>query len=84
MKNNMSSKQYLLKDQSSGSETKLPARSGTMGPDVFDIRTLYAEQDAFTYDPGFASTASCESKITFIDGAKGVLPVPRLSGKATC
>jgi citrate synthase len=44
-----------------------------MGPDVIDINTLYQDTGCFTYDPGFTSTASCESKITFIDGDKGVL-----------
>ena len=44
-----------------------------MGPAVFDIRKLYAETGYFTYDPAFMSTASCESKITFIDGDKGIL-----------
>jgi citrate synthase len=52
---------------------ELPILKGTMGPDVVDIRKLYAATDAFTYDPGFTSTASCESKITFIDGDAGVL-----------
>ncbi len=47
--------------------------SGTLGPDVIDIRKLYGTTDQFTYDPGFTSTASCESKITFIDGEEGVL-----------
>lgn len=47
--------------------------SGTEGPDVVDISTLYRETGDFTYDPGFMSTASCESKITFIDGEKGIL-----------
>jgi len=51
----------------------LPIRKGTMGPDVIDINTLYQDTGCFTYDPGFTSTASCESKITFIDGDKGVL-----------
>jgi citrate synthase len=46
---------------------------GTAGPDVIDVRTLYANADVFTFDPGFTSTASCESKITFIDGDKGIL-----------
>src|SRR5580704_18363863 len=46
---------------------------GTDGPDVIDVRTLYANADVFTFDPGFTSTASCESKITFIDGDKGIL-----------
>ncbi|MDI7774546.1 citrate synthase [Asticcacaulis sp. EMRT-3] len=52
---------------------ELPVQKGTLGPDVIDIRKLYAATDAFTYDPGFTSTASCESKITFIDGDAGVL-----------
>jgi len=47
--------------------------SGSVGPDVVDIRKLYADTGAFTYDPGFTSTASCESKITYIDGDAGVL-----------
>jgi len=51
----------------------LPAFSGTEGPEVLDIRKLYGEADVFTYDPGFTSTASCESDITFIDGDKGIL-----------
>jgi citrate synthase len=51
----------------------LPVLKGTLGPDVVDIRKLYGETDSFTFDPGFTSTASCESKITFIDGDKGVL-----------
>ncbi len=50
----------------------LPVLSGTVGPDVIDVRALTAK-GYFTYDPGFVSTASCESKITYIDGAKGVL-----------
>jgi citrate synthase len=52
---------------------ELPMYSGTEGPDVMDIRKLYADADIFTYDPGFTSTASCESDITFIDGDKGIL-----------
>ena len=53
--------------------TKFPVLSGSLGPDVIDIRKLYAMTDQFTYDPGFTSTASCESKITYIDGEKGIL-----------
>jgi citrate synthase len=52
---------------------ELPIMSGSMGPDVVDIRTLHAKSGVFTYDPGFLSTASCSSKITYIDGDKGVL-----------
>ena len=56
-----------------GKTIDLPILKGTTGPDVVDIRKFYAESDAFTYDPGFTSTASCESKITFIDGDAGIL-----------
>jgi len=52
---------------------ELPTFSGTEGPNVLDVRQLYGEADIFTYDPGFTSTASCESNITFIDGDKGIL-----------
>ena len=51
----------------------MPVKSGTVGPDVIDIRKLYAQTGAFTYDPGFTSTASCESEITYIDGDEGIL-----------
>src|SRR5690606_4511030 len=51
----------------------LPVRSGTIGPDVVDIGALYGKTGRFTYDPGFTSTASCESKISYIDGDEGVL-----------
>ena len=53
--------------------TEFPVISGSLGPDVIDIRKLYNTTDQFTYDPGFTSTASCESKITYIDGEKGIL-----------
>jgi citrate synthase len=56
-----------------GKDYELPVFSGTQGPDVIDIRKLYDQADVFTYDPGFTSTASTESNITFIDGDKGVL-----------
>src|SRR5665213_315405 len=46
---------------------------GTDGPDVIDVRSRYANADVFTFDPGFTSTASCESKITYIDGEAGIL-----------
>ena len=54
-------------------DTEFPVISGSLGPDVIDIRKLYGTTDQFTYDPGFTSTASCESKITYIDGEKGIL-----------
>jgi citrate synthase len=56
-----------------GKETVLPLMGGSIGPKVIDVRKLYAETGHFTYDPGFTSTASCESKITYIDGDEGVL-----------
>ncbi|HWD49275.1 MAG TPA: citrate/2-methylcitrate synthase, partial [Rhizomicrobium sp.] len=52
---------------------ELPVYSGSVGPNVVDIRKLYGDAEIFTYDPGFTSTASCESDITFIDGDKGIL-----------
>jgi len=52
---------------------ELPVSHGSVGPDVVDIRKLYAEGNVFTYDPGFTATASCESAITYIDGDEGVL-----------
>ena len=59
---------------SDGSPTMdLPIYKGSVGPDVIDIRKLYAQTGKFTYDPGFLSTASCNSTITYIDGDKGEL-----------
>jgi citrate synthase len=56
-----------------GQTFDLPIIQGTTGPDVVDVRKLYADADVFTFDPGFTSTASCESKITYIDGDAGIL-----------
>ena len=56
-----------------GKSYDLPVHSPTLGPDVLDIRKLYAQADVFTFDPGFTSTAACESTITYIDGDKGEL-----------
>ena len=56
-----------------GNSYDLPVLTPTLGPDVLDIRKLYAQADVFTFDPGFTSTAACESAITFIDGDKGEL-----------
>ena len=52
---------------------ELPIIKGTIGPDVIDVRKLYAETGYFTYDPGYTSTGSCESQITYIDGDEGIL-----------
>ncbi|MGB5719218.1 MAG: citrate synthase [Woeseiaceae bacterium] len=72
----------------SGTESQLPIRTGTTGPDVIDIARLYKEQGVFTYDPGFVATGSCESDITFIDGEKGILmyrgyPVEQLAANSS-
>ncbi len=66
----------------------LPIKQGTLGPDVIDITSLYQDSGCFTYDPGFTATASCESKITYIDGDKGVLlyrgyPIDQLAEHCT-
>ena len=66
----------------------LPAYGGSVGPDVVDIRSLYKQAGVFTYDPGFTSTASCESQITYIDGDEGVLlhrgyPIDQLAEKSS-
>ncbi len=70
-----------------GKTLELPMLSPTLGPDVIDIRKLYGQGGVFTYDPGFTSTASCDSSITFIDGEKGILlhrgyPIDQLSAKS--
>ena len=67
---------------------EFPVLSGTVGPDVIDIRSLYAKTGMFTYDPGFTSTAACDSAITYIDGDKGELlyrgyPIDQLSEKSS-
>lgn len=70
-----------------GKDFDLPIYSPTCGPDVIDIRKLYGQAEVFTYDPGFTSTASCDSTITFIDGDKGELlhrgyPIDQLAEKS--
>ncbi|WP_120502508.1 citrate synthase [Roseovarius sp. EL26] len=70
-----------------GQDYELPVFTPTAGPDVIDIRKLYAQAGVFTYDPGFTSTASCDSTITFIDGGKGELlhrgyPIDQLAEKS--
>jgi citrate synthase len=80
----MSNNATLTSDKGS---TEFPVLKGSIGPDVVDIRKLYAATGQFTYDPGFTSTASCESKITYIDGDAGVLlhrgyPIEQLAEKS--
>jgi citrate synthase len=65
-----------------------PILSGTVGPDVMDVRKLYAQTGLFTYDPGYTSTGSCESAITYIDGDAGILlhrgyPIDQLAEHST-
>lgn len=67
---------------------EFPILSGSVGPDVMDIRSLYAKTGLFTYDPGFTSTAACDSAITYIDGDKGELlyrgyPIEQLAEKSS-
>jgi citrate synthase len=84
----MSAKHFDLTDENSGKTTQLPVHDGTVGPSVVDIRSLYGEYRAFTYDPGFVATASCKSEITYIDGEEGTLlyrgyPIEQLAPKST-
>ena len=64
---------FTLTDNRDGKSYELGVMDASVGPSVIDVRKLYAETDCFTYDPGFTSTGSCESKITYIDGDAGIL-----------
>ena len=82
----MADKKIFLTQDAPGQQHELPVLSGTLGPDVIDIRKLYGQSGLFTYDPGFTSTASCTSKITYIDGDAGLLlyrgyPIEQLAEK---
>ncbi|HEY5302091.1 MAG TPA: citrate/2-methylcitrate synthase, partial [Acetobacteraceae bacterium] len=71
----------------SNKSSKLPLIEGTIGPPVADIRKIYGDLGIFTYDPGYGATASCESKITYIDGDQGILlyrgyPIEQLAEKS--
>jgi len=82
----MADKKATLKIDGIDEALELPIYEGTMGPDVIDVRSL-TPKGVFTFDPGFVSTASCESKITYIDGGKGVLlhrgyPIEQLAEKS--
>lgn len=69
----LSDKKVTLTFSDQSPSVELPIYSGSVGPNVIDIRKLYAQTGMFTYDPGFMATASCESAITYIDGDKGEL-----------
>lgn len=82
MANNTAEKKQQTKS------VELPVYSGTEGPDVLDVQALYKNTGYFTYDPGFMSTASCRSAITYIDGEKGILqyrgyPIEQLAEEST-
>jgi citrate synthase len=66
-------KYFTLTNDETGVSIKLPVRESTQGPPAIDVSSLYADAGVFTYDPGFMSTASCQSKITFIQGEIGIL-----------
>ncbi|WP_347985943.1 citrate synthase [Methylomonas sp. AM2-LC] len=65
--------QFTLKNETTQTDYELSTLCGTVGPDVLDMQTLYQRTGMFAYDPGFTSTASCKSKITYIDGDAGIL-----------
>ncbi len=69
----MSEKTFTLTNDQTGESVKLPVMDGSIGPSVIDVRKLYAGTDHFTFDPSFTSTGSCTSRLTYIDGEKGVL-----------
>ena len=68
-----SEKSVTITDNKSGKKVTFSVSSGTIGPDVIDIRNLYGETGMFTFDPGYGATGSCVSGLTYIDGDKGVL-----------
>jgi citrate synthase len=84
----MTDKQFEVTDPATGKTSSLPVLSGTLGPQVLSIATLARDQGVFTFDPGFMATASCESRVTFIDGDEGVLlyrgyPVEQLAERSS-
>ncbi len=83
----MGKETITITNNATGQSEEFPLLKGTHGPEVADIRSLYGKMGIFTFDPGYKSTASCESKITFIDGEKGVLlyrgyPIEQLAEKS--
>src|ERR1700682_436990 len=82
------STKYELKNLGTGKTSLMNAIAGSIGPEAIDISNLIKEQGVFTFDPGFMATASTESKITYIDGDKGLLlyrgyPVEQLAEKSS-
>jgi len=72
-KDGASNEYVTMTDHSTGKTYDMPVMSGSIGPKVVDVRPFYRDTGMFTYDPGFTSTGSCESKITYIDGEAGIL-----------
>ena len=86
--NNTPRETVTITDNSTGKSQEVPLLSGALGPKVMDIRSLYSDLDVFTYDPGYTSTGSCKSAITYIDGDNGVLlhrgyPIEQLAEHST-
>ncbi len=84
----MSQKTMILTDPDTGRSLELPVRESTIGPPALEVSSLYREFGIFTYDPGFLSTASCTSRITYIDGEQGILryrgyPIEELAAKTS-
>ena len=84
----MNKKRFTLIDNDNKKEYQLDGMEGSIGPDVINISSLYKDTGLFTYDPGFTSTAACNSKITYIDGEKGVLlyrgyPIEQLANNSS-
>jgi citrate synthase len=83
----MTAKKFELTNLSTGTKSSIDLKSGTLGPDVLSIGSIAKDHGIFTFDPGFMSTAACESKITYIDGDNGVLlhrgyPIEQLAEKS--
>jgi len=83
----MTAKKFELTNLSTGTKSSIDLKSGTLGPDVLSIGSIAKDHGIFTFDPGFMSTAACESKITYIDGDAGVLlhrgyPIEQLAQKS--
>jgi citrate synthase len=84
----MTTKSFTIIDSETGTESTLPVLTPVVGPPVIDVTNIYAQTGAFTFDPGFAATASCESTVTYIDGEAGILqyrgyPIEQLAEHST-
>ena len=84
----MSGSKYELVNLANGKKSALESRAGTIGPDCLNITSITKDHGIFTFDPGFMATASCESKVTYIDGDAGVLlyrgyPIEQIATKSS-